>query len=236
MRIASCLNVTPEEVAARQHNIWIGVSLGNSYFTKENTREYIKWSLENTKERVLVVIPDVLHAVNLEVLDNRTPQAALRKAVKIGDEKAVEVMEIIDTLSGEDKKKISVVRWKDLLENEDYRMKLKAIKDEFEDNKEFHDFITDIVKSGRSDRSERLSKMTDEELDRLSNYVLYELPHFMNGVQGDRDDLVYTIIPYPGLNKLDDLAVGLCNGTMFVELSKKLNLSNKIGIVEAYVD
>ncbi len=236
MRIAAYLNVTPEEVAAKQHDIWVGISLGNSYFTKENIEQYIKWSLENTKEKVLVVIPDILHAVNLEVLDKRTSQAALKKAVRIGDEKEMEVQQIIGALSDEERGKIEVVRWKDLLSNDDYKMKLNAIKDEFLNNAEFHDFIINIVKSGRKDRSERVSKMTDAELNKLSDYILYELPHFMNGVQGNRPGLVYTIIPYPGLNQLDDLAVGLSNKTMFVELSNKLDLGNKIGVVEAYID
>lgn len=78
--------------------------------------------------------------------------------------------------------------------------------------------------------------MTSEELDRLSDYVLYELPHFVDGVQGYGDELIYTAIPYPGLNKLDELSVGLSNKTMFPTLAEKLNVSHKIGIIEAYVE
>ena len=80
-----------------------------------------------------------------------------------------------------------------------------------------------------------LFKMTPEELDRLADYVLYELPSFVNGVRGHDKELVYTLLPYPGLNALDDLTIGLSNKTMFPELAKKLNLKNKIGILEAYV-
>ncbi len=236
MRIKTYLNVTDEEVSGKKHNIWIGVSLGNSYFTKENIEQYIKWALQNTKEKVLVVLPDMLHAVNLEVLDKRSPDRALKKAVRIGDEKEKEIHEILSILPDEDKQKIDVIRWTEIFLNKEYEYNLNVIKEEFANSIVFHDFIVDIVKSGRPDRAERLAKMAPEELDRLADYVLYELPSFINGVHGHDHDLVYTLLPYPGINSLDDLTIGLSNGTMFPELAKKLNLKNKIGILEAYVE
>ncbi|MFA6554112.1 MAG: tRNA-dependent cyclodipeptide synthase [Candidatus Paceibacterota bacterium] len=236
MRINTYLNITPEEIRDKRHNIWLGISLGNKYFFKDNIEKYIKWAIANTKDGVLIVIPDALHTVNLEVLDKRSPKRALRKATKIGDKKNEEIQEIIATLSSEDRNKVRVVRWGDVTQNEIYKYNLQAIKDEFVNNKEFHDFMTDIVVSGRSDRVESISKMSQEELDRLTDYVLYELPLFVNGVHIQGSDLVYTLLPYPGLNKLDDLCIGLSNRTMFPHLADKLHLSNHIGIVEAYVD
>lgn len=93
-----------------------------------------------------------------------------------------------------------------------------------------------IVTFGRNDRADTISKMSPEELDKLSDYVLFELPLFVNGVHVQWSDKVYTLLPYPGLNKLDDLCIGLSNKTMFPDLAKKLNLTNKIGILGAYVD
>ncbi len=236
MRIATYLNTTPDEVQKKSHNIWLGISLGNKYFTKENIAEYIKWAMNNTKNEVLVVIADALHAVNLEVLDKRSPEHALRKAMKIGDDKDREIREIIATLQPNDRNKVRLVRWDDVTQNEIYKYNLKAIKDEFVSDKEFHDFMTNIVVDGRNDRTASISKMSREELDRLSDYVLYELPLFVNGVHIQGSDLVYTLLPYPGLNKLDDLSIGLSNRTMFPHLAEKLHLSNHIGIVEAYTD
>lgn len=236
MRIATYLNTTPQEVTQKQHNIWIGVSLGNKYFTKKHIEEYIKWSLLNTKQQVLIVIPDVLHSINLEVLDRRSPQRALQKAIRIGDSKEAEIKEIISQLSSDDQNKIKIIRWTNILKNKEYEHNLKIIKEEFLNNVEFHKFIVDIVKNGRPDRSVRLSKMSLEELNRLADYVLYELPSFVNGVQSTEDNIVYTLLPYPGLNSLDDLTIGLSNRTMFVGLADKLQLTNKIGILEAYVE
>lgn len=236
MRIVTYLNVTPEEINSKSHNIWIGVSLGNKYFTKENLDKYIRWAIDHTKENILVVIADTLHAVNLEVLDHRNPEKALKKAIRIGDEKNKEIEEIISNLSDEQKKKVRVVRWNDSLKNPSYLHNVELVKNEFRNNPDFHKLIIGIVNVGRADRSERLSNMTAFELDNLANYILYELPHFVNGVQGYGSDTVYTVLPYPGLNKLDELCVGLSNRTVFPELAKKLNVSHKIGILEAYVD
>lgn len=236
MRIATYLNITPKEVAEKQHNIWIGVSLGNKYFTRKHIEEYIKWSILNTKQKVLIVIPDVLHSINLEVLDRRSPQRALQKAIRIGDSKEAEIKEIISQLSSDDQNKIEIIRWTNILKNKEYEHNLKIIKEEFLNNIEFHKFIVDIIKKGRPDRSLRLSKMSLAELNRLADYVLYELPSFVNGVHGKEDNIVYTLLPYPGLNSLDDLTIGLSNRTMFVDLADKLQLSNKIGILEAYVE
>jgi tRNA-dependent cyclodipeptide synthase len=235
MRIANYLNVTEKEIQNKQHNIWIGISLGNKYFTKENIREYILWAIDNTKDEVLVVIADALHAINLEVLDHRSPDRAFKKAVRIGDEKNKEIQEIIDTLPENKKNKVRVVRWKDILNHESYKRNLELIKNEYKTNPDFRALILEITKSGRSDRAERISKMNNTELDRLVDYVLHELPPFVDGVQGYDQDLIYTVIPYPGLNKLNELAVGLSNKTLFLDLAQKLNLTHSIGIIEAYV-
>lgn len=236
MRVAEYLNITPEEVSNKKHNIWIGVSLGNAYFTKEHIKAYIKWALENTKEKVLIVIPDALHAVNLEVFDKRSPSRALAKAIKIGNQKRSEVEAVMSDFSEEERSMVDIIHWTDILQDEEYLHNLDIIKEEFKTNNVFKDFILDIVITGRPDRAERISKMTSEEMERLADYVLYELPSFVNGVHGHDPHIVYTVLPYPGLNDLDYLTVGLCNRTMFPELAEKLKLNNKVGILEAYAD
>ena len=185
MRIESYLDITPEEITNKAHNIWLGISLGNKYFTKENIEKYLKWSIDNTKKEVLIVIADMLHAINLEVLDGRTSEKAIKKAIRIGDKKAKEISEIISGLSEPDREKVIVVRWKDILKNDIYKHNSSCIYAEFIANKTFHDLIVDIVKIGREDRMEKILKMTDFEMNRFCEYVLNELPHFINGVKID---------------------------------------------------
>ncbi|MBT4174397.1 tRNA-dependent cyclodipeptide synthase, partial [archaeon] len=101
MIIKNYLNTTKEEVESKKYNVWIGISLGNKLFTSENIKEYILWALDNTKEDVLVVIGDGLHAINLEVLDGLQRIAAVRKAIRIGDKKQEEIDSILKELPNE---------------------------------------------------------------------------------------------------------------------------------------
>lgn len=236
MRIEKYLNTNSVEVENKNFNIWVGISIGNKYFTKDRIRAYIAWALEHSKERVLVVIGDALHAPNLEVLDRRTPEAAMRKALRIGDIKYNEVKEIISSLSSEQQTKVSVVRWKDILDTNEYKKNIAIVLDAYKNNFAFRKEIQDIIKSGRKDRADKIEKLSEVELDRLCDYVLNEIPHFVNGVQGYGDNVVYTLIPYPGLSKLDELFVGLQNKTLFPEVAERLNITNKIAILEAYVE
>lgn len=236
MRIEKYLNTDANEVVNKNFNIWVGISLGNKYFTKKHIKAYMEWALQYTKERMLVVIGDALHAPNLEVLDNKTPGAALRKALKVGDQKFAEVNEVLSELPENQKSKVHVVRWKDILDTNNYQQNYSIIKSEYQKNEDFREHVREIVKNGRQDRADRLSRLSGQELDRLCEYVLSEIPHFVNGVQGYGDDTVYTLIPYPGLTKLDELFVGLQNKTHFPEVAEKLNITNKIAILEAYVE
>ena len=46
----------------------------------------------------------------------------------------------------------------------------------------------------------------------------------------------YDLHPYPWLSKLDDLLMGLQDGTMFTEIAERLYIHNKIAVVEAYIE
>lgn len=232
-RIEKYLNVFPEEIQNKQHNIWIGISLGNKYWNDDrNVEEFIKWAVENTKEKVLVVIGDALHAINLEVLDYRTPQAAMRKALRVGEERCEQITDLIKFLPDEMQNKVSVARWNDVTNSDLFKKRLQIIKEEYKNNLEFKEYIRETVRFGRKDREERIEKLLEQELDRLAEYILNELPHFVDGVQKEED--IYTLIPYPGLTKLDELFVGLQNKTLFPDLAERLEIKNKVAIVEAY--
>jgi len=126
MRFGSFLNTTIEEIKSKRYNIWLGISLGNKSFTKELIKDYLEWSLNFTKEDVLVVIGDRLYAINLEVLDGYSKLAALRKALKKGDEKEREIKEILAEIPEDKARLIKVVRFKHVTASkyQDYRTEL----------------------------------------------------------------------------------------------------------------
>ncbi|GMU74254.1 MAG: hypothetical protein AMXMBFR44_4510 [Candidatus Campbellbacteria bacterium] len=233
MQVKTYLNTTKEEVEAKEHNIWIGISLGNKYFTKENIHAYILWALKHTKDDVLVAIIDDIYAINLEVFDKRSKDSSLRRARRKGDTKAVEVQEIVDGLSGRDKARVHIVRWIDLINSKYHSYRTKILYDEFESNKAFHDYILEIIREGRSDR---LQELDEAGIEKLAEYVLKEIPVFINGAKYKTKDgwKTYSLIPYPGLTKLDELFIGLQNKDLFSELAEKLKITDKIAILEAY--
>jgi len=242
MRIEKYLGTTKEEVESKKFNICIGVSLGNKYFTKENIRKYILWALEHTKEDILVLIPDRIHAINIEALQDYNKLRAFKVAIRKGDEKEAEVKEIIAELPDEKQSLIKIARWREVTSSKYHDYRIELVSEEFEKKGDFYNYVTSIVKENYKNSPH---KLTPERIEKLSKYILYELPVFFNGVRHGvykKEDVdangvrKYNLMPYPGLNKFDELVIGLQNGTIFPELSKKIKQTNKMAFVEAYVD
>lgn len=234
MRIKTYLNTTKKEVESKKHNIWIGVSLGNKYFTKDNIKAFIKWALQYTRDNVLIVIVDDIHAINYEIFDKKSKSGSLRKARKKGLEKFNEVKEIVKELNGKDKGRIHIARWNEVINSKYHAYREKVLFTEFSNNKSFHDYIIEIIKEGRKDREGELNA---NALERLAVYILKEIPLFINGVKYKIGEnwKTYSLIVYPGLSKLDRLFIGLQDGTMFPEVASKLKITDKIAILEGYV-
>jgi tRNA-dependent cyclodipeptide synthase len=231
MLIKTYLNCTEQDIQAKKFNIFVGISLGNKYFTKENIKKYIVWALENTKDDVLVLIADKNHAINYQVLNAYNPERALQVALRKGTETEDSVKKIVRGLLKEKHHLIKICKWDDARKSSYYQSKIKIFLNEFKENNKFHDFIIKIVQENLNAKAEGLNL---EQLEKLSLYVLDELPILLNGVEFEGK--IYDLHPYPGLSCLDDLLMGLQNGTMFPKLAKMLEIENKIAEVEAYVE
>lgn len=235
MKIVEYLNTTKEEAESKKFNIWLGISLGNKQFSKESIKEYIAWALKYTKEDVLVVIPDRLYAINLEVMDGYSKLAAFRKALKKGDEKEIEIKDILLQLSEEDSKLIKVVRFRHVAASKYHDYRVELLFNEFRKNKKFHDYIIKIVKENKKVSSKNLS---EEKLDQLAEYVLQEIPVYLNGAKygglPEHGGKTYLLQIYPGLSLIDSLLMNLQEGSVFPELKEKLKITGKIAIVEGY--
>jgi tRNA-dependent cyclodipeptide synthase len=225
MRIKTFLNCSEGDILSRRFNIFVGISLGNKYFSKENVRKYILWSLKYTRSDVLVFIADKNHAINYQVFNGYDEAKALEVALFKGRETCNMVEDIIRGLDKADL--VKVCRWEDVEDLD----KVKILYDEFKINPDFHDSIIKIVKDNLGAKAEKLNLF---ELEKLSEYVLNEMPILLGGISyGGR---VYDFYPYPGLSSLDYLLMGLQDASMFPSLSKRLNIERKVARVEAYVD
>lgn len=235
MKIVTYLNTNKEEVESKKFNIWIGISLGNKYFNKENIKEYIKWALEYTKEEVLVVIGDSLQAINLEVLDGYKKLRAIKKAIEIGDSKEKEVKEIINHLPKNKSKFVKVVRFRHVASSKYHDYRLEVLRSEFGNNLIFRERVIDILKENKKVCSKERS---DEEVCKLAEYILQEIPVYLNGAKygglPEHGGKKYLLQIYPGLGLIDSLLMELQEGNSFPTLTKKLKITDKIAILEGY--
>ncbi len=231
MILKSFLNCTEQEILSRKFNIFVGISLGNKYFSQDNIKEYILWALENTKESVLVLIADENHAINYEIFNSYNRERALQLALRRGDETEALIKKIASSLPKDKQSMIQICRWEQAKESQYYKDKIKIVLDEFQENKEFHDFVVNIV---RENLSSKIKDLNIFKLEKLSLYVLDELPLLLNGVEFQ--GRTYDLHPYPGLSHLDDLLMGLQSGTLFPQLAAKLEIKHMIAVVEAYAD
>ena len=231
-----CFGATEKEVESGKFNIWIGISLGNKYFTKENIKEYILWALENTKENVLIVVGDRLYAIKLEALDKYNKIRAFRVAARFGDKKEQEVNEIIEELPKEKRGLVKIARFRQVTDSRYYEARLEVLREGYKKNEDFRECVINIVKDiyGKS-----IHTLTDEVIDKLAEYVLIELPVYLNGAyyhDSGKTGKYYECTVYPGLGLIDELIIGLHNGSLFPEIAKKLKLHNQIVIVEGYAN
>lgn len=229
MKITKYWNTDEREVKSRKFNILMGISLGNLYFSKENIRKYILWALENTRKNVLVFIADKNHSINLNLRRDYSKKESIKKAIKIGDEIENSIVKIIKGLPKEKQNLIKIMRWGDLDNSKIYQQRVKIIKKYSDKDKNFKLAVMNIVVNEVKIEEDNL-----KTIEGLSQYVLNELPLFIDYVEYQNEN--YDLIPYPGGDELNDLALDIQNGKSFPELTKKLKLEGKMAFVNAYVD
>ena len=229
MKITTCLNVDENDIRQKRFNIFIGISLGNKYFTREHIRNFLLWALENTKEKIAVLIPDKIHAINYEVKNDYSPERALAVARRKGDE----VEELVADIVKEAKipqSKIEIVRWEQI-EDASYLKMLAIFRTAFKENQAFQRMVLNIVRETPHMQSFDFS---DVQFEKLAQYVVEELPMLVSGVRVD--GLEYDVLPYPGFANIDYFAIDLQEGKSFPDITKKLELENKLKLVEAYAE
>ncbi len=230
MKITNYLNATKEKVESREYNLWIGISLGNKYFTSERLRDYITSCLKITREKVLVIVADEPQAINYEVFEGKSHEAALAKAHRKGEDVFRVLEDIVVQLSEYDKAKVKIVRWRELAETSWYQERLKIFKVVFQ-SKDFKDKLIQIVQMNMGDR---LDKIETLQVERLAMYVLEELPIFMGALNFEGYD--YDLHLYPGLSLLDNLIIDLQKGKIFPEIAERISVTRELAIIEAYAD
>jgi len=109
------------EVKNKKFNIYIGISVRNNYFSEEHIKRYLDWALENTNEKVAILIADEIQAINDEIFFNLSKDSAKKTAFKKGSQVKRLCEKIIAKYLQDIQKKIIIVRWKDVINSFDYK-------------------------------------------------------------------------------------------------------------------
>lgn len=228
MNVKTCLNATREDVESKKFNIFIGLSLQNKIFTQQAIKEYIEYALKYSKDKIVVLIADRIASVNYQIISNYSKEKAISVSLKKGMELEKSINNILDEFSKVDKNRINIIHWEDII-NEEYKKRLNIIKKYFFNNKKFRERILEIV---REFKSNFIKPLDDEDLVKLASYPLDELPILVYGFS--YLDIAYNLILYPGIGKVDFLARDIQEGKLFPEITKDLQIKNKLVIIEAY--
>lgn len=229
MKITQYRGTSEDKLITNVHNIWLGISLGNKYFTLEHLEDYIRSSLDLVKEKMLIIIADQPQAVNYEVFEKIKPKTANAKACRNGQKIFDVVNEIILPLPKELQEKIDVIKWGELSKTVWYRHRYEIFCSEFLTNFDFKSKLVEIVKLNMG---ERIKHLQSQELVKLCEYVLKELPIFMGAMS--YKDIVYDLHIYPGLSLMDDLILDIQEGILFPNILKQITITKPLAIAEAY--
>ncbi len=200
----------------QKFNIYLGISLGNKWFTKENLEQYLKWALANTKDKVLVLIADKIQAINYEIRDKRSYEASLKKSQRRGKEIKEEINSIINKFSSEEQEKIVILDW-ETYEKKDsfYKEYTPLIYKEFETNLHFKEEVLELTKKSIKDR-----EFGENKYLKLANYFLEEFTSLYSGIF--YEGIYYGFYIYPKKFLSLDFIYEIQSKRIFPELSKKL--------------
>jgi tRNA-dependent cyclodipeptide synthase len=217
MELHSLYGGTKEELEAKHYNIGVGISLGNKWFTLDNTVELVKWALQRTREGVVIYIADSIHAINLEVRGHRSKDRAKREADELGTEFLAQIKhKITETFSPEDAQKISYVKWREI-DTPDYHSKVSYLYSLLKTNEAFKLAVETIVRNHTS--KEELT-FSNEEITQLSTYIIEEMPEQISRVPMGNN--VCDAFVYPYASPVTDFFNKIEKGEIFPEI--KVNI------------
>lgn len=227
MNIKKYLGTDKKEVESKAFNIYIGISVRNKYFTKENIKKYLDWALNNTRDKVAILIADEIQRYNDKVFFNISKDSAKKTAIKQGKKIKKLCAEIISEYPKDIQNKIYLITWKDVINSFYYKENTNIILNEFKNNSKFRCYLLNYMKTNMN----IVNNLDKDKLEYITNYLIEELTVFLNGFL--YEDVHFNLVPYPAIGVFD-FVNKLKNKDLFSEIANKLYLNTKTAYLEAY--
>lgn len=208
--IEKTLGISAEEVLARKHDLWVGVS--NTGWFEEHVERLVLWALAHTKTKLLVLVPGRLWAVNLNHVDNKSRARALRLAFA---KEAQYIKRIRDALPADAVSQVRIVGYDEVL-TAGYVHWRELFYRAFSEEGPFYDRVMDITRDYLVSRGRTIDK---DRLEAAALYQLQELPMFLGPLQTIGDGASYAVNVYPGLGKFDALVRDIIDGGVLPDVN-----------------
>ena len=223
VKVGVIRGASEKEVKSKKFNLYVGVSIGNKWFTDENIKNQIIWCLKYSKNKIAILLGDSLHAINYEVRNRMPPEKAYQRAINEGNKYIHRINNIISKLSKRDQSRIFIVRWDDVKKDTFNKEFIPFFYREFERNKDFNREIKKIVLSFTKTE---VKSFSNKEVDKLCEYILQELPELLHGFTYKRT--YYNCYTYPFDNLLTQLVEKIQKKEIFPHFHKKLGIKRNV--------
>jgi len=214
----------------RSRNCSLGISLGKSYFSKDNLEALMRFSLDNF-DKTQVLIADWPERWNYMAIKNLNEQEAKNRAIEHGRVEANKARSAVNRLVHDktlDTSRITVQSFQEAIEdNPGYYEVLSALNDEYDSNPKAREAFRKWAMIGVGKRIKETGK-TGEEFEKAlrtaTNYTLEETALMI--CQADQNPNRYIDIYPASLNSdIYSFLRGLNIGE-YPELKEKLGIQN----------
>jgi tRNA-dependent cyclodipeptide synthase len=227
--------VTQEEIDKKLFNIFIGISLGNKLLTPELAKKYVRWAHKNTKDDAVVLIADDIDIINWMIFKGLNREEAKKKVCQKGYGLKGLFDKAIRELAREEKDptyiaNVHIIFWSDI-RNKGYDHLKEILAEEYKINEEFHKQVLHFVDKYIELRD---AEVSDEDKDKLTDYIISELPTLLGGIYWN--NTLYNLILYPTYidSEMGQFVLDIRGGKYFN--ASKLLLRQLCILVEDYME
>lgn len=227
MRLESCFQTTPEEIDKRCWNPYLGISINNRAFTREYLDAFLDWAVPRCRDKVAIVLVDVLQRINNQVLDRSKSLAALEKAFRKADEVRSICSESLERLDSQSRDRVLLLEWPDIVDEQYFQHNLRLFTAAFQQNPAFREALVELSRQNLGAIAGRLGL---EQLEQISHYILFELPELVTGFVFD--GIHFNLNVYPGV--ISKIYRQLCECDCYARIAPYLRIIGPFASAEAY--